>query len=394
MPDPSPDPGRPGRLSRVAAEFLTTETAGAAALAAATAVAIVWANSPWRHGYASLWATRASLRVAGHGPSLDLHGWVNDGLMALFFLVVGVEIKRELVLGDLRHWRRAALPALAALGGMAVPAAIYAALNAGRPGAHGWGIPMATDIAFAVGVLALVASRVAPGMKLFLLTLAIVDDVGAIVVIAVFYSEALDVVPLVGAAATLAVVGLLWRLGVRAWPVHAVAGVVLWYLTLRSGVHATIAGVALGLLVPAATAPRVEHRLHPVTGFAVVPVFALANAGVRFDGSALHAPGAGWVLAGVVVGLVVGKLVGIWAVTTAAARVGLGVLPDEAGSRDVAGTAALAGIGFTVSLFVAELAFGDSPLGDAARLGILGASVLAALVGCTVLVAGSRSGRV
>ncbi|MER3453127.1 MAG: Na+/H+ antiporter NhaA [Acidimicrobiia bacterium] len=410
------------RLSRAVREFVEVEFAGAAVLLVATAVALVWANSPWDASYRRLWSTELAVSLGSHRLALDLHEWVNDGLMALFFLVVGLEIKRELVAGELREPRKAALPAIAALGGMVVPAAIYTALNAGGAGGRGWGIPMATDIAFAVGVLTLLGPRVPPSLKVFLLTLAIVDDIGAIVVVAVFYSggihwDALGVaVGLVGAVVALRAAGL------RATPVYIGIGIAMWLALHEAGVHATLAGVVMGLLAPAATpldrpdpveladvstplaarltarlaresvsvAEWLEHVLHPWTSFLVVPVFALANAGVSLDAAGIRDALGSPVTAGVVAGLVVGKPLGITLFAWAAHRLGLGEPPTGATWRGLSGVATLAGIGFTVSLFVTSLAFENPALRDQARLGILAASLIAAVVGTAVLRRGAQ----
>jgi NhaA family Na+:H+ antiporter len=426
--DPAPPAVR--RLPRPVRQFLDTEAAGGIALLVAAVVALVWANSPWSGSYESLWTTELRVALGDVELSEDLRHWVNDALMAVFFFVVGLEVKRELVAGELRSPRTAALPAIAALGGMAVPAALYLVVNAGRAGADGWGIPMATDIAFAVGVVALLGPRVPPALKLFLLTLAIVDDIGAIVVIAVVYSGGVDLGALaVAGGAALAVVALRWlRID---WPVAYVAvGVVLWVATYQSGVHATIAGVVLGLLTPArplepdlltadwvadlaedpspedlallrrvarssvSPAERLQHDLHPVTSFVIVPLFALANAGVELDAGAFDAPGATAVAVGVGVGLVVGKLVGVAGASWLAVRMGIGRLPAGVTFRQVLGAAALAGIGFTVSLFIAGLAFPAAPgLEATAKIGILGASVVAAVLGSAILVTGAGGGR-
>ena len=354
-------------------EFLRTEVAGGVVLLAAAVVALVWVASPWADAYDDLWHWH------------DLRHWVNDGLMALFFFVVGLEIKRELVVGDLREPRHAALPVLAALGGMVVPAGLYLAVNAGRAGADGWGIPMATDIAFALGVVAVLGRRVPASLKLFLLALAIVDDLGAIAVIAVFYSGSIDGRWLGLAVGALVAVALLWRAGVRSLPVHVALAVATWWFVYESGVHATIAGVALALLVPVDVGDDVEHALHPWTSFVVVPLFALANAGVALDPGALDADGATAVALGVAVGLVVGKTAGISLFAWLAVRLGLAHKPIGASWAQLVGVAAVAGIGFTVSLFVAGLAFDDVALEDAAKLGILVASVAAGLLGWLLL---------
>ena len=343
VPEDVPDalPGR--RLPRVVRQFLRTEAAGGIVLLVAAAAALIWANSPWSGSYRSLWATELSIRVGRFGLTEDLQHWVNDGLMAIFFFVVGLEIKRELVRGDLRDPRTAAMPAIAAAGGMVVPALLFLLLNAGAEGSRGWGIPVATDIAFAMGVVALFGSRVPVALKLFLLTLAIVDDIGAIVVIAVFYAGDLEPRLLATALGLVVLMVVLRRAGVVWSPAYALLGVGVWVATQASGVHATIAGVALGLLTPArALAPgavarewvadlgddptpaeldamtrlartsvspaeRLEHLLHPWTSFLVVPLFALANAGVVIEAGSFDAPGTLRVTAGVVLGLVVAR---------------------------------------------------------------------------------------
>lgn len=338
--------------ARFIARFLQAEASGGVVLLVAAVTAVAWANSPWDHSYHDVW-------------SHDVRHWVNEGLMALFFFVVGLEIKRELVAGDLQDWRTAAVPAVAAVGGMVVPALLYFAVARDE----GWGIPMATDIAFAVGIMALVGRKVAPSLKLFLLTLAVVDDIGAIVVIALFYSGTIALVPLLAAMGALAVVVV-----VRRHPVLALAaGVGVWAALLESGVHATLAGVAVALVLPVATAESLESRLHPWSAFFVVPVFALANAGVALDGDI-----DGRIGAGIVLGLVVGKPLGIGLATWAAVRWRLGSLPQDATWPQVIATGAVAGVGFTVSLFVAGLAFETDP---GANVAVMGASVLAALIG-------------
>ncbi len=418
----STEPALPIRqLPRPIRRFLETEAAGGVLLLLGAAVALGWANSPWRDSYTALWATEVDLRVGTIGFQDDLHHLVNDGLMALFFFVVGLEIKRELVAGELRTWRTAALPAFAAVGGMAVPALLYVAVNAGGAGADGWGIPMATDIAFAVGVVALLGDRVPPTLKLFLLTLAIVDDVGAIVVIAIFYSDGVEFDALGLAGALLVGLVLLRRAKIVWAPAYLAGSLGVWLAVYESGVHATIAGVILGLLTPArplapqsvarewsldlstepspselrmmsglarstvSMAERLEHDLHPLTGFVIVPLFALANAGVVFESDALSGSGAGAVAFGVVLGLVVGKLAGISLFSWLAVRAGVGRLPEGSTWGQLVGIAAIAGIGFTVSLFVAGLAFDDPTLESASKVGILVASAMAAAIGAGVL---------
>jgi Na+:H+ antiporter, NhaA family len=377
-------------ITPVGEEFVSVEALGGVALLVAATAALVWANSPWSDSYASFWTHEITVGPGSLSITNSLRHWVNDGLMAVFFFVVGVEIKRELVGGELSDRARARLPVAAAVGGMVVPALIYIAWNPSGATFRGWGIPMATDLAFALGVLAVLGPRVPRGLKVFLLTLAIVDDIGAIVVIAAFYSEGIEFAWLAGAAGVLAVMYGARRLGARHPLVAVIPAVVLWICFFQSGVHATLAGVALGLLIPASTEhdraalDRIEHRLHPWTSFLVVPVFALANAGIALGPEALSDAAASPITWGVVTGLVVGKIVGIVGVTMIGPRLRLGRLPAGVEFRDVLGIGAVAGIGFTVSLFVAELAFGGERL-EAAKLGILGGSLVAAVLGATML---------
>jgi NhaA family Na+:H+ antiporter len=316
--------------------------------------------------------------------------WVNDALMTIFFFVVGLEIKRELVRGELRDRSRAVLPVLAAVGGMVVPALLFVAINIGGGGLDGWAIPMATDIAFAVGVLALLGPRVPSSMKLFLLTLAIVDDIGAIVVIALFYSSGVEPLWLGGAVVVVLAVVVMSRLHVDRPLFYVVPGVLLWLCLHEAGIESTLAGVVLGLLTPAlprrgvAVLERLESALHPVSGFVIVPIFALANAGVVLTGDAIDHALASRITIGIVVGLVVGKFVGILGASAVALRLRIGRLPDGLGLRHVAGIATLGGIGFTVSLFITDLAFRGS-MTDDAKIGVLGASALAAVIGMAVV---------
>ena len=405
-------------------DFTHTEAAGGIVLVIAAAAALVWANSPWKESYLDLWQTRLAVDLGGHVLDLDLRGWINDGLMAIFFLVVGLEIKRELVGGELHPPRRAVMPAVAALGGMAVPGLIYAAINVGGDGAAGWGIPVATDIAMAVGVLSLLGSRVVPSLKLFLLALAIVDDIGAILIIAVFYADEIDVTALLVSVLVVALVAGMRRAGVRPHPPYVLAGGVLWLALHESGVHATLAGVVLGLMAPTRPARQLElidagqladvstvaaarettviaresvsvvewleHMLHPWTSFIIVPLFALANAGVPISSNALSDAASSPITLGVVLGLVVGKTVGVTACAWLAARSGLGVMPDGATWRGIVGIGALAGIGFTVSMFVTGLAFDDAARQDEAKIGILAASLTAAAIGTLILARARR----
>jgi Na+:H+ antiporter, NhaA family len=379
------------RLPPVGDEFVSIEALSGFALLGSAIAALVWANVAG-DGYADLWQTNLTVGIGDLSITDDLRHWINDGLMAIFFFVVGLEIKRELVEGDLRDPKTAALPALAALGGMVLPAALFLALNSGAPERDGWGIPVATDIAFAVGVLALLGPRVPKPLKLFLLTLAIVDDIGAILVIAVFYSTGVSGQWLGGAVAMLLLVFLLQRVGARNPFIYLVPGIALWVCMFESGVHATIAGVVLALVTPNVewrgrpVIGRLERDLHPWASFVVVPLFALANAGVDLGGGALGDALTSRVTLGVVVGLVVGKAVGISAAVALAVRLRLGRLPAGVRPRQIVGVAAVAGIGFTVSLFIAELSFaGTRHLGEA-KIGILAASLLSGFLGLLVLV--------
>jgi NhaA family Na+:H+ antiporter len=392
------DTASPIRLKRVPvisplAEFLAAETTGALFLLAATAAALIWANSAGAPSYHALWATDLGFRSGDRVViSLDLRHWVNEGLMALFFFVVGLEIKRQLVDGELADRRKAALPIVAAVGGMIVPALIYLGFNMGGPGHRGWGIPIATDIAFALGVLALVAPRAPAALRVFLLSVAIADDIGSIVVIAAFYAGELDPAAIAVALALLAGIVALWR--VQAFwsdPPLVVLMVGVWAAVLASGIHPTVAGVVLGLITPAGPAPstspaeRLEHSLHPWTSRVVIPLFALANAGIAVDASAVAAAAWSPVGLGIALGLVLGKLVGVSAGAYLAVRSGLGVLPNGMRWSHVLAVSALAGIGFTVSLFIASLSFSDPQTGEQAKLGILLGSVAASLVGAVLL---------
>jgi NhaA family Na+:H+ antiporter len=411
----------PRYLARPLREFMDTEVAGGIVLLGATVIALVWVNSPFGDSYEELWTTRFSLRLGSLNVSEDLRHWVNDGLMAIFFFVVGLEIKRELVKGELRGARRATLPVVAAAGGMV------------GPGSRGWGIPMATDIAFALGVLALIAPRSSPGLRTFLLSVAIVDDIGAIAVIAIFYS--IDI-SLGWLGIAVGLLGFIYFLrSIRVWwvPIYVVFGAAVWLAVFESGVHATIAGVALGLLAPAhalepearrriplfedeegeegedtqdsagelpagvaraaalrvqastSVVERLEHELHRWTSFVIVPIFALANAGVVLSRDAVGDALGSTVTLGIVLGLVVGKIVGISGSTWIAARLGIGRLPGGVSHAGVLGIAGLAGIGFTVSLFIASLAFEPNGPIDEAKIGILLASALASAIGAFLL---------
>jgi NhaA family Na+:H+ antiporter len=426
----------PTRFVRPFVRFTRIEASSGLVLLGAALVAIIWANSPISDLYEKTLETHLNVDLGGFAFDQSVHEIINDGLMAIFFFVVGLEIKRELVLGELRDRKAATLPIIAALGGMVGPAAIYLLLNAGAGGEaiRGWGIPMATDIAFAVGVVALLGSRIPGPAKLFLLALAIADDIGAIAVIAIFYTSGVDLGYLALAVGALASVWLAQRVGIRSLTFYVPVAVLAWFFTFESGVHATLAGVALGFLTPAhpmykpadfdskardildqypieseeiegqeqadhealllskvaaeSVSPltRVEHRLVPWSSFLIVPLFALANAGVDLRGTSIVEALTSPIGLGVALGLVVGKIGGISLFAFAGVRLGLGRLPDGAGWLHLVGLAAVAGIGFTVSLFVADLAFSDRELIDLAKVGIFIGSLAAGLMGAALLI--------
>ena len=429
---PGPQRFVPHRVVRAAQAFVRVEASSGIVLLAAALAALAWANSPWDGAYVDLWRTRIVVDASIFTIDADLRHWLNDGLMTLFFFLMGLEIKRELAHGELSDARRALLPAIAALGGMAAPAAIYAAFNAGGAGADGWGIPMATDIAFALGVLSLLGRRVPFSVKVFLLVLAIADDIGAILVIALFYTSHIDLEALGAAFAVFGAIVALNRGGVRSVDVYVVLGIALWAAMFESGVHATLTGVALGLLTPAryfyspavfaetatdlvgrfrealvagnedeqqgvlaqmedlsqgteAPMDRLERALHPWVSFGVVPLFALANAGVSVSGDAIGDALASPVTQGVALALLLGKPLGIFAATWLAVRLRLCDLPNGASWGHVLGVGLLGGIGFTVSLLIAGLAFEDAGTLDESKLGVLGASVIAGVCGFVYL---------
>jgi NhaA family Na+:H+ antiporter len=392
---------------RIAA-VLRKETVGGALLLAATVVALVWANSPAADSY-------IALRELAVGPqaldlNLSLGAWAGDGLLAIFFFVVGLELKREFVAGDLRDPRRAALPILAAVGGMAVPALIYVAFNLGGPAGalRGWAIPTATDIAFALAVLAVIGTNLPTALRTFLLTLAVVDDLLAVTIIAIFYTSDLQLVPLLGALATLALFTVAVQRRIRAWWLLLPLAVVTWALMHASGVHATVAGVLLGFAVPvirsrAAGGPdagpglaeHFEHRFRPLSAGVAVPIFAFFAAGVSVGGwSGLTGALADRVAVGIVAGLVVGKTVGILGTTYLAARFTRANLDANLTWLDVVGVALLGGIGFTVSLLIGDLAFGQGTLrDDHVKIAVLAGSVIASILGALLLRARSQTYR-
>ena len=368
--------------------FFRTETLGGLVLLGFGLAALAIANSPLSAAYDHLWEIPLTFGIVPQELSLSLHDWINDGLMAVFFLLVGLEIKRELLAGELSSPQQAALPIACAIGGMVVPGLIYLIFNLRGPGAHGWGIPMATDIAFALGALNLIAPQAPIGAKVLLTALAIVDDMGSVLVISFFYSQAIVWSALGGAAVTLLVLIGFNTIGIRhLWP-YLLGGVVLWCFVHASGVHATIAGVALAFTIPArssqgVTAPllRLEHALHNFSAFVVMPLFAFANAGVKIELSLQHAE----IGFGVLAGLLLGKPLGIMMAALISVKTGVARLPQAVNWGSLLGYGFLAGIGFTMSLFVGMLAFDDMALVNAAKRGIIAGSLLAGVAGALTL---------
>jgi NhaA family Na+:H+ antiporter len=413
-----------GKLLMPVQEFIRTESSSGIILIAAAVVAFAWANSPWAESYFALLDVRFGVSFAAWGLEKSLLLWVNDLLMAVFFFLVGLEIKREVVVGELAGWQRAALPAAGALGGMVVPALIYLAFTAGQPTMRGWGVPMATDIAFALGVMALLGNRVPLSLKVFLLALAIVDDLGAVLVIALFYTENLQVGSLLISLVVWGAALAYGRASGKNALVFAVLGLVMWYFMLKSGIHATIAGVLMALTVPLrhelgmqdlqqelralgsrgggfeqvevtiehlegvlakAHSPlhNMEHALAPYVAFVIMPVFAFFNAGVPIAGGAAGVVSA--VSLGTLAGLLIGKPLGVAGFAFIAVKSGLARLPAGATWPGMIGVGLLAGIGFTMSLFIANLAFEDPANLIQAKIGVLTASVVAALAGLVFL---------
>ncbi len=452
----APEEEQPGRIVGMFRDFVQEEAAGGVLLLAAAAVALVWANGAFAESYHRLWETHFRIAVGGFELDKSLHHWINDGLMAVFFLVVGLEIKREVLVGELSSPRQSALPLAAAMGGMVVPAGLYVAVAGGGAAMDGWAIPMATDIAFALGVLALLGDRVPTSLKVFLAALAIADDLGAVIVIALFYTSELSLEAMSAAGVILMLLFAANRGGVRRLPIYGLLGIALWFAVLKSGVHATLAGVLLALFVPArrkidrqaflervegllrvirggeptgelaedagealadqveGDAPdrerieaihalelscrqvdsplaRMEHILHPWSAFLVMPLFALANAGVGIDAGALGSLGSGAGL-GIVLGLFVGKQVGVTGFAWLAVRTGFASLPDGVSWRKIHGTACLCGIGFTMSLFIAGLAFDQAALLDGAKIAILTASLASGALGAWLLATAPGAG--
>lgn len=406
------------RLLSPLRDFLHTESSGAALLAVAALVALLWANSPWSGSYEALWATRASFSFAGHSLDLDLRHWVNDGLMTIFFFVVGLEIKREVTHGHLASRRAALLPGIAALGGMVIPALVYLAI-AGTSAPRGWAIPVATDIALAVGVLSVAKSRVPTSLRAFLLGLAIVDDIGAIIIIAVVYSTGVAFGWLVAAVIAVGIALACRRMGMQVIALYVVIGVFVWLAMHEGGIHPTIAGVMMGLLAPSSPRAQKElidlddgieaneieaarlmsksardsvsivewllHVLHPWSSYLIVPVFALANSGIEVSVTGLRDASTSAVTWGIFFGLLLGKPLGIFLATRLAVRTGFADTPEDSGPRQLVGVGTAAAIGFTVALFITELALPNEIDQTNAKMAILGASLAAAVLSLVIL---------
>jgi Na+:H+ antiporter, NhaA family len=420
-------------LMKPFASFLRIEAAAGAILLAVTIAALVLSNSPWAHQFLGFWELPVGIRIGSLEAARSLRDWINDALMTLFFFVVALELKRELVLGELRNPRMAALSIAAAAGGMLVPAAIYVMMQWGQEGAHGWGIAMATDTAFVIGCLAVLGRRIPHGLRVFMLSLAIIDDIGAILVVAIGYGSQLDWVALAVGGLGIAIVRGMTLLGIRSIPIYFLVGGLTWLAVDASGIHATVTGVVLGLLAPTrrwvsderlraildrvvaypadhwsgdtedrkalrlaevaaretlSPVERLEFMLHPWVGFFIMPLFAFANAGVPISGADLRDP----IATAIFFGLTLGKPLGVITFSWLAVRSGIAVRPPGLDWGMLAGGGILAGIGFTMALFIAGLAFGDNHL-NAAKLGILSASVVSALLGTALLVWLSSSRR-
>ncbi|MFZ2323478.1 MAG: Na+/H+ antiporter NhaA [Ignavibacteriaceae bacterium] len=416
-------------------QFLHAEASGGILLIIFTIVALVWANSPLAETYHNLWHTNLSIDIGGLGLNYSLHHWINDGLMVIFFFVVGLEIKRELLVGELSSVKKSALPIAAALGGMIFPAVIYTLFNTGTDGASGWGIPMATDIAFVVGILALLGNKVPLSLKIFILALAIVDDIGAVLVIAVFYTSEISFISLMIAAGLLVLLVAMNRSGVRNLLIYSLVGVALWLAFLKSGVHTTVAGVLLAFTIPASSRintkkfsnetealikdfdnagehgnnvltnserltivdqienncekiltplQRFEHGLHPWVSFFIMPIFALANAGVSIGGD-FSSSLTNYVSIGIVLGLFIGKQIGIFSFSYLAVKFKLASQPEGVSWKKIYAAAILGGIGFTMSLFIANLAFNSEELLNTAKVGILSGSLISGIIGFIIL---------
>ncbi|HSD63649.1 MAG TPA: Na+/H+ antiporter NhaA [Ignavibacteriaceae bacterium] len=415
--------------------FAKVEASSGIVLIFCTIIALVWANSGFSESYTGLWHTNITIGIGNYNLSYNLHYWINDGLMAVFFFVVGLEIKREFLVGELSTAKQAALPAIAALGGMIIPALIYTLFNLNGKGEAGWGIPMATDIAFVIGLMALLGSHVPSNLKIFITALAIADDIGAVLVIAVFYTSELSVSALLVAGGILLILFVLNRLGVRNLLVYTVLGLFLWLAFLKSGIHATVAGVLFAFIVPATARyntkeflmngkdllkefdeqgkegmnvlaneerqnivqtlesncakvltplQRFEHNLNPWVSFVIMPVFALANAGVLLQENFFSAL-INEISLGIITGLFIGKQIGIFIFSWLAVKLNIAELPANVNWKQIYGTGILAGIGFTMSLFITNLAFTGEELSNVAKVGILSASLISGIAGYLLL---------
>jgi NhaA family Na+:H+ antiporter len=379
-------------LIRPLQDFFRTEAIGGILLLVASVAAMICANTGLAPLYHRLWEIPLRVDLGGVVVDKTLHHWVNDGLMAIFFFVVGLEIKREVTAGELAAPKKAVLPIAAAVGGMLIPASLYAVINDGGEGMPGWGIPMATDIAFALGVLALVGKRAPAGLLVFLTALAIVDDLGAVLVIALFYGGRIVLEPLLFGGAVVITSLTLNGIGVRAPLIYSLLGVALWTAFLKSGVHATVAGVLLAFTIPTSTEPeesplqRIEQKLHPWVVYLIMPLFAFANAGVDLSAQALIEAVEQPITLGIAIGLVLGKQLGVMLASWIPVRLGWAELPAGVSWKQLYGVSWLAGIGFTMSLFITNLAFADPRLVEQAKTGILLASLIAGAVGYWLLV--------
>lgn len=395
------------RVVRPFQEFAEKESSSGILLIACTILALVWANSPWSETYHHFWHANLGFGFADQTLARPLHFWINDGIMAVFFLLIGLEVKREVLIGELASMQEAALPIAAALGGMVIPALIYLWFNPSGDGQPGWGIPVATDIAFALGVLTLLGDRIPTALRVFLAALAIADDIGAVIIIAIFYAKTILGTHLIVAGLCFAALIALNRAGARHPLWYSALGIVLWLAFVDSGIHATVAGVLLAITIPAGQRTesqavptgganleegkrdeslmlRFEHALTPWVAYVIVPVFALANAGVTLHSDAANAL-VSPVSLGIICGLMVGKPVGITLFSWLSIRTGLATKPDGVSWRQIVGAGALAGIGFTMSIFIDDLAFGQSPLLETAKIGILTASLGSGILGTIIL---------
>lgn len=423
-------------LIRPFLRFLKTQNTGSKLLLLATLMALLLANSPYQDLYQQFWSVPISISVGDMTLSGSLQHWINDGLMVIFFLVIGLEIKREVLVGELAGWQKAGLPIIAAVGGMLVPALIYAIVNAGGSGAPGWGIPMATDIAFALGCLMILGDRIPTSLKVFLLAMAIVDDLGAIIVIALFYTAEIHLSYLLLAIAVTAILIGLNILHVRKLSTYVILGIILWLAFDHSGIHSTLAGVLLAMTIPARSLykpkeflfetkniiknfpeqdeefnlmcvdegqrsalksleeavgkldtmlQRLEDTLHPFSALFIIPLFAFANAGVNFGQNAFQMLSGSSITLGIILGLLLGKQLGIMVFSLAAVKLGIASLPPGVNWKGIYGLSCLAGIGFTMSLFITNLSFTSAGMVQEAKIGILSASLLAAIMGIIVM---------